>query len=200
MQTSRKLESAGKVNQRGIRQNLRLRAQAPKKRTDRLSVALFNKNLHGARDSAPAHVKHPSDMLRIRTPKTEKKQHQATRLRLSAIGQKRTSASVALMTRNRIEAWHDSSAACSQRHDDWSGDGAWMRMLRNSAPAIAQTPVPHTTTLDHVRDCCMWGIDSALRPRIVLKHKRDSSACQTLSRADFALRQRHYQGHGYKSA
>lgn len=91
MQTSRKLESAGKVNQRGIRQNLRLRAQAPKKRTDRLSVALFNKNLHGAKDSAPAHVKHPSDMLRIRTPKTEKKQHQATRLRLSAIGQKRSS-------------------------------------------------------------------------------------------------------------
>ncbi|BDX18728.1 hypothetical protein MFKK_15380 [Halopseudomonas aestusnigri] len=62
MQTFRKLESAGKVNQRGIRQNLRLRAQAPKKRTDRLSVALFNNNLHGARDSAPAHVKHSSNV------------------------------------------------------------------------------------------------------------------------------------------
>ena len=77
MQTFRKLESAGKVNQCGIRQNLRLRASAPKVRTNRLSVARFNNNLHGARDSAPAH-RVTCDMLRVRVPKSGKKQHRAT--------------------------------------------------------------------------------------------------------------------------
>ena len=77
MQTFRKLESAGKVNQCGIRQNLRLRASAPKVRTNRLSVARFNNNLHGARDSAPVHQA-TCHMLRIRIPKSGKKQHRAT--------------------------------------------------------------------------------------------------------------------------
>ena len=77
MQTFRKLESAGKVNQCGIRQNLRLRASAPKVRTNRPSLALFNNNLHGAGDSAPAHQA-TCHMLRIRVPKSGKTQHQAT--------------------------------------------------------------------------------------------------------------------------
>ena len=81
MQTFRKSESVTERSLHGIRQYLRLRARARQHRTDRLSIALFDSDLHGARDWAPRHAKHSSSVLHASYTDSQRRSKSSARQR-----------------------------------------------------------------------------------------------------------------------